>query len=102
MKTINNKLICEPYKGGKGLKTEVKNAFATVQQKNNLIGLKVLVDCFVSVNSTTYTIKEGSTVYFNEETVHNINSFHNPINNAVLSTPFIVADLNQVVLVCES
>jgi len=103
MNTINNKIICEPFLGGKGLKAEVKNGFAMVKQKNNLVGLRVLMDCLVSTNSTTYTIKKNSKVFFSEEVVHNGLNFHNPIDNKeVLPELFIIADLNQVILICES
>lgn len=103
MRSVNNKLICEPFTGGKGLKTEVKNAFASVQQKNNLVGLKLLADAFIVTPSNNYTINAGSIVYFHEEVVHNHNNFHVPMPaNAHIKVPFIVADFSQVILSCES
>jgi len=96
--TLNNKILCEPYLGGKGLKSEVKSGFATVQQKNNLVGLKVLANAHVKVSADkTLEIGAGSIVYFNEETLYTYPQYHSPIKNDVLDQPCILANFDHVI-----
>lgn len=66
MKFSKERFILEPYKTDKSLKAENKNGFATIAQKNNLFGLKVLV-------ATSYAGKDvpaGSTAFIREEMLH--------------------------------
>ena len=70
MKTFNNKIFVEPYKGEKKIKAEVSGGFARIKQKSSLVGLKVLADALVSVGEKTVEIKKGQTAYFEEETVY--------------------------------
>lgn len=64
--SFNNRVITEVYKKESGPRQEVKNGWATPGQKNNLKGLKVLVDAMVGEIS----IPAGSTAYVKEETLH--------------------------------
>lgn len=95
--TVNNKIFCEPYSGGKDLKSEVKSGFATVQQKNNLVGLRVLADAVVKNGDKLLEIPKGSVVLFNEETLFLQKQYHTPIKNDFLKEPCIIADFSHVV-----
>jgi hypothetical protein len=97
MVSVNNKLICTPYEGGKSLKAEVKSGFATVQQKNNVVGLELLADAKVSLGGNLIDLKKGTMVYFSEEVVYNNKNFHTPIKNDILQEQFIIADFNQAI-----
>lgn len=97
MLSVNNKIFCEPYTGGKSLKSEVKSGFATVQQKNNLVGLKVIADATITVGARTLEIPKGSVVFFNEETLYVHQQYHAPIKNNVFEEPCVIADFNHVI-----
>lgn len=64
MISLNDTLVLEPYQQGQGLKEEVRSGFAFVKQKNELFGLKVLVEAklsdgsFVPANSIAYISEE--------------------------------------------
>jgi hypothetical protein len=97
MISVNNKIFCEAYSGGKSLKSEVKSGFATIQQKNNLVGLRVLADATVAFGTKTLDIPKGSVVFFNEETLYIHQQYHAPIKNNVFDEPCVVADFNHVI-----
>jgi hypothetical protein len=97
MMTVNNKIFCEPYTGGKGLKSEVKSGFATVQQKNNLVGLKVLATATVRNGDKLLEIPQGAVVFFNEETLYLHQQYHTPIKNDILKEPCVIADFAHVI-----
>jgi hypothetical protein len=99
MMSLNNKVICEPYTGGKGLKSEVKSGFASIKQKNSLVGLKVLVEATITVGSKIINIPAGSIAFFNEETLYLHQQYHNPIENEVLGQPFIIAESAHIIMV---
>lgn len=65
--SINNKVVVEPYKGSNKPVGKVSSGFATVKQKDTLIGLKVLADFTMKTNSSEILIVKGQTVYFSEE-----------------------------------
>lgn len=62
--SMNDKLILEPYDHGQGLKTEIRNGLAFVQQKVNLVPLRVLVEA--RLNDGSY-IPAGSVAYIEED-----------------------------------
>lgn len=70
MITINNKLFLTPYKGEKKIKANVSSGFASIKQKDMLVGLNTVCDCYVSVAGSPMTISKGSVVYFPEELLH--------------------------------
>ena len=98
MMSLNNKIICEPYTGGKGVKAVVSSGFASVK-RSQLVGLKVLVDATVLVGTEALNILKGSTIYITEEhlTVHD--KYHHPMENAAIGAPFVVAEFAHVVMV---
>lgn len=69
-KSINNRLIVEPYKK-EGLKATVTNGFAMVTQKVSLKGLLVLMDAEINLPNGGYMrVRPGDTVYIKEELLH--------------------------------
>jgi len=61
----NGKLILEAYEQT-GLKTQIKSGWATVSQKNELVGLKVLVNALLPDG---IEIVAGSLAYIKEESL---------------------------------
>lgn len=90
--SVNNRLIVETYKK-EGLKTEIRNGFALIDQKVSLKGLKVLVDA--KLNDGTI-VPSGSTAYVKEETLHNAAWAKTPLKCDTLSGTFMVMDLTHV------
>lgn len=97
MMTVNNKILCEAYAGGKTLKAEVSSGFATVQQKNNMVALKTLADATVRNGNELLKIPKGSTLFFSEETLYINQRYHTPIKNTVSEKAAVLADFNDVI-----
>jgi hypothetical protein len=94
--SLNNRFIVEAYQK-EGLKSEVKNGFATIQQKVALKGLKVLVEGRVVHGLSSYIIPKGSTVYVKEERLHSPTGPANKVLSCeAVGQPFIIVDLNDV------
>lgn len=100
MISFNNKLILEPYTGGKGVKAEVKSGFASVK-RSQLVGLKVLVSARIFQGNNEIQIVKGSTVFITEEylTIHQ--NYHSPMENVAVGVPFVVGEFSHVVMVKE-
>lgn len=65
---MNNRFILEPYQGDRALKAQNASGFAIVQQKVNVVGLKVMVDAIVFVGAQTGILwPKGSVAYIREE-----------------------------------
>lgn len=94
--SVNNKIFCEPYLGGKGLKSEVKSGFATVQQKNNLVPLKVVANAQVRHGDQILSIPKGSVLYFSEEMLYLHQQYHNPVKSSALGIDFVIANFEHV------
>lgn len=97
--SLNDKLILEPYDHGQGLKTEIRNGLAFVQQKVNLVPLKVLVEA--RLNDGSY-IPAGSLVYLEEDALcGKTASWAKTVRKcqALGEQPFIVVDKHHVVMV---
>lgn len=99
MRSFNNKLILEPYEGEKGLKANVSKGFATVKQKSNLVGLKLLTPALVSTSKGELDLKEGQIIYFEEEILATIGWSRKIYECEDLSVKFIVGDFSHVVMV---
>jgi len=101
MTTLNGKLFCEPYTGGKALQSEVKSGFATVKQKANIVGLKLKADAIISLGPKTIVLKKGKIVFFNEETLFNYKNYHTPITHSSIEGEFVIADFAHIVSIDE-
>jgi hypothetical protein len=97
MTSVNNKLILEPYKGGKGLQAQVKSGFATVQQKNKLVGLKLMANAQVRNGDRVLDLPAGATIYFTEEVVYLHQMYHTVLTSDSIVEPFVMGDFGHSV-----
>lgn len=86
----NNNILVEPYKSDRALKPKTTSGFATVAQKSNLVGLRVIVG-----NSMA---KKDWTAYFKEEDLHTMAWAKTVFNCADVGQPFIIADQRYIVM----
>lgn len=100
MMSVNNKIICSPYEGGKAIKSEVKNAFAVVKRKQ-LVGLKVLEDAGIVIGNEVETIPKGAIIYISEEYLAIHVTYSNVMENEKIGVPFVIAEYSHVVMVDE-
>lgn len=91
-RSLNNRIIVEAYKK-EALKSEIKNGFATIQQKASLKGLRVLMDAKLSDGTL---VLRGSTAYIKEESLHTQAWAQKVLDSSTLGTPFIIVDASQV------
>jgi hypothetical protein len=70
MISVNNKLVLEAYKGKGKIETKITSGFATVKQKDTLVGLKLMADGKVTIGKDMMDVKKGQTVFFSEEILH--------------------------------
>ena len=94
-----NKLILEPYTGKGKIEAEVKSGFASVKQKTNLVGLKVLSDAKIFIGNNAIDIKYGQVVYFKEEILHNNDWAKQTYKSDFIENAFIIAESNSVILI---
>lgn len=93
--SVNSRVIVEPYKKTE-MKSEVKNGFALIGQKNHLKGLRVLAD-FNAPDGTV--IKAGYKVFVKEETLHTAPWATKVLECEGIEGPFMVMDFHHVELV---
>lgn len=70
MTAVNGKLILEPYKGSGKIEGNVRSGYATIKQKDTLVGLTLLADGRVIIGKDMLEVKKGQKVYFSEEILH--------------------------------
>lgn len=94
--SVNNRVIVEAYKK-EGLKSTVSNGFASIAQKNNLKGLKVLADAQLADGTV---VRRGYTVYVREETLHTAAWAAKTLEApGIIEGPFMVMDGSHVEMV---
>ena len=90
---INNKLILEPYRGKHGLRAKnVTGGFATLDQKTNLVGLKVLCSGVIQNGRICRPVEKGDYVYFSEEVLYTQEWPKKILTADFIEEPFIVAE----------
>ena len=99
MTTVNNRLILEAYKGSGKLESKVKSGFATVKQKDTLVGLKVLADGYVNIGKDTLKVTVGQKVFFSEEVLYAYDWAKKTYNLEGSETRFIIAESVHAVAV---
>ena len=102
MKSLNGKFIVEPYKGSGKLKAKISGGFATVEQKTNLVGLKLLVDAIIPSGSMSHFYEKGSIVYFSEETLHIGDWSKQTYTLDSIGEKFILAPYSQAIMIDEN
>lgn len=97
IKSFNNQIACEPYQGSRGLKSKISAGVAVVQQKTEVIGLKVLADAQIN---DSISIKKGDKIYIKEETLYNHKEMYSrPLKLESIKEPFVLANFSHVVFV---
>jgi hypothetical protein len=91
-KSFNDKLILEAYVHG-AVNPEKRVGWVTVGQKNNLKGLKVLVQARLNNGDI---IPAGSTAYLKEEYLHTSPSVKNILKCDTMPGEFILVNMNEV------
>ena len=95
--SMNNRLIVEPYQTDGGLKSNVKNGFATVQQKIGIVGLRLLMDARLTDGKQTSTIlRKGTRVYIREEVLHTQAWAKARYESDAVEGPFMIVDASFV------
>jgi len=97
--SMNNKLLLEPYQGENKIKANINSGFATVKQKDTLIGLVLLVDANLQRGNSVYLIPKGSKIYFQEEILHAHSWSKKTYESEALGQRFIIADANFAVFI---
>jgi len=96
MISINNHIFLKPYAGDKAIKATVSSGFASIKQKDNLIGLECIAAATLVTGQTTQTITKGSIVFFSEELLFNQPWATKTYNCDDVKEKFIIAPVNQI------
>ena len=96
IESVNNLIVCEPYRGNRGIKSKVHSGVATIQQKTEVVGLKVLKRACIS--SEIY-VEAGSTIYIKEEVLYNIKEYSVELSCKDISDPFVLVNFQHVVFI---
>ena len=91
--SLNNRLVLELYVTDKSLRSTVKSGMAFVSQKNNLVGLTVLMGATLADGRE---IVPGSKAYIKESTLHTAPWAKDALLCDTISDPFIIVDLTFV------
>lgn len=103
MKSINGKLLLEPYVSDGSIKADVRKGVAFVKQKSSLVGLKaVFSSTWTDRNGQVQSIEPGTVVFFKEEDLHSQGWSKTLFNIDGMEKKFIIADANSAVMVLES
>jgi hypothetical protein len=92
--SLNNRLIVEAYKSDGSIKANVQSGFATIAQKTQLKGLRLLVDAYTSGAPTH--VPAGSMIYIREEYLHTQAWAKKVYECDTLSEKFILVDVAHV------
>ena len=90
--SFNNKLILEAYTHTE-IRPEGSKGWITVSQKNNLKGLKVLVQATLPDGTI---VPAGSTAYLREDFLHTSPAAKNKLKSDTLPGEFILVTMNEV------
>lgn len=99
MKSVNNKLILEPYKSKGKIESKVSSGFATIAQKSTLVGLKLLADGKVMIGKDMVDVQRGQIAYFPEEVLHAHDWSKKTFHLEGSEENFIIADSVYVVAI---
>jgi len=91
--TFNNFVMCEVYKNKNAIKTEVSGGFATIVQRKNLFGLKVLADADIG----KFVIPKGATIYIQEEVLNDSGFAKKTYKTQDSEVEFILVPANVIV-----
>ena len=101
MKTYN-KLALEPYKGSGKAEAVVSSGFASIKQRSNLIGLKLLCHADIQIGDKVMHLNKGDTAYFVEEVLHASPWTKKKYQIDGIEGDFIIASFNDVAVMDEN
>ncbi len=101
MISVNNKVILEPYKGKRKIEASVKSGFASVKQKNTIIGLKMLAEAHIVEDGTSRTIPAGCIAYISEETMFTNKIYQKQYECHYFDEKFIIVDFSIISFIKE-
>jgi len=90
--SFNGKLVLEAYKHTE-LKAEIKSGWASVNQRNSLKGLTVLIRAVLPDGTL---VPAGSTAYIKEESLHTQPWAKAKLKSDTLKEEFILVGMDQV------
>ena len=99
MISVNGKLVVEPYKAPNKIEAKITSGYATIKQKNTLVGLKLMADGKVAIGKDMIEVKKGQVVYFPEEILHASDWAKKKFNLDGSEEQFILAESSYVVAV---
>lgn len=97
-KTINGRIMAEPYKGQRKIESQVKSGFASVKQKSTVVALKVLADAHIGDQIVT----TGSFVHVLEEVLFHKLTTQKPFESKDVEGEFVFIDFNDVLFISEN
>mgnify|MGYP001339466927 CR=1 FL=1 len=100
MRSVNNKLLLTPYASKGKIEANIKSGFATVKQKDTLVGLVAVADGQVLLGQNNLVVvKKGDTVFFPEEILHSHDWAKKTFNLEGSTERFIIAESVHAVAV---
>ena len=96
IKSYNNIIITEPYKGKTGIRSKVQSGVAVIQQKVNVVPLRVLQDAYIS---DKIEIKKGDVVYVKEDILHVNKQYSQPLECDDVSGQFVLMNYSHIAFV---
>lgn len=97
MRSMNNRLVVEPYLSDRAIKlSQNGSGFAMIQQKVSLVGLKVLMDARLQYHSETVFVSAGSTVFVREELLHSQPWAKQLLESKAVEGKFMIVDISHV------
>lgn len=101
MKSINNKLLLEPYVSDGAIKASVNKGFATVKQKSTLVPLRVIATGYLYHRNgdVLQQVNPGDLVFFKEEDLHTQSWAKTTFDAEGIKEKFIIADSSLAIMV---
>lgn len=90
--SVNNKVICKPYKKEAKLKPKQTGGFAYIEQKTKFVALEVLL----SFETKDVKLSAGDFVFVREETAHTTSDFTKIFSCDTVKEDFISVDFGYV------
>jgi hypothetical protein len=93
--------MTEIYKGERKIKSKVSAGFASIQQKSNLVKLKVLESALINTSNETYHIGNDCYVLVKEEALYTQNHLTQQFEIDGQERKFMLIDYSYIVGVIE-
>ena len=100
--SFNGYLILQPYKHSGKIKAKISGGFASVEQKTNLVGLKMLTHGNIQIGQDVRMVPKGVTIYFKEETLHTSDWATTKYSCEAIGGEFILAPASAMVMIDQT